>query len=152
MLTYNQERYINEAIRSVMLQETNFPFELVIGNDASTDCNITSYKPTPNVGDNISPSARAMTSGQTNGNCKSRQIFWIRIPTIPPVFTGLSTTTKTAEPRASAMAGRSRIQTYQTLHAAITSPTYPLCSAGACSANCPNGLPVSAPTTMPYIC
>ena len=28
MLTYNQERYINEAIRSVMLQETNFPFEL----------------------------------------------------------------------------------------------------------------------------
>lgn len=33
MLTYNQERYINEAIRSVMLQETNFPFELVIGND-----------------------------------------------------------------------------------------------------------------------
>lgn len=37
MLTYNQEHYINEAIRSVMLQETNFPFELVIGNDASTD-------------------------------------------------------------------------------------------------------------------
>ena len=33
MLTYNQERYINEAIRSVMLQETNFPFELVIGKD-----------------------------------------------------------------------------------------------------------------------
>lgn len=37
MLTYNQERYIDEAIRSVMLQETDFPFELVIGNDASTD-------------------------------------------------------------------------------------------------------------------
>ena len=37
MLTYNQERYINEAIRSVMLQETNFPFELVIGYDAFTD-------------------------------------------------------------------------------------------------------------------
>ncbi|MCD8184113.1 MAG: glycosyltransferase [Bacteroides sp.] len=37
MLAYNQERYIDEAIRSVMLQETNFPFELVIGNDASTD-------------------------------------------------------------------------------------------------------------------
>ena len=28
MLTYNQERYINEAIRSVMLQETNFLFSL----------------------------------------------------------------------------------------------------------------------------
>ena len=37
MLTYNQERYIDEAIRSVMLQETDFRFELVIGNDASTD-------------------------------------------------------------------------------------------------------------------
>ena len=133
MLTYNQERYINEAIRSVMLQETNFPFELVIGNDASTDCtgticadwpkkypeqssystgrkiwdcNRTSYKPTPDAGDNISPSARAMTSGQTNGNCKSKQIFWIRIPTIPPVFTGLSTTTKTAEPRALSNGGQ----------------------------------------------
>lgn len=38
MLAYNQERYIDEAIRSVMLQETDFPFELVIGNDASSDC------------------------------------------------------------------------------------------------------------------
>ena len=37
MLTYNQERYINEAIRSLMLQETNYPFELVIWTDASTD-------------------------------------------------------------------------------------------------------------------
>lgn len=37
MLTYNQEKYINEAIRSVLLQQTNFPFEVVIGNDASTD-------------------------------------------------------------------------------------------------------------------
>lgn len=37
MLTYNQERYIDAAIRSVMLQKTDFPFELVIGNDASTD-------------------------------------------------------------------------------------------------------------------
>ncbi len=37
MLTYNQEQYIHEAIRSVMLQKTDFKFELVIGNDASTD-------------------------------------------------------------------------------------------------------------------
>lgn len=37
MLTYNQERYIDEAIRSVMLQQTSFSFELIIGNDASTD-------------------------------------------------------------------------------------------------------------------
>ena len=37
MLTYNQERYIDEAIRSVLLQQTDFAFELIIGNDASTD-------------------------------------------------------------------------------------------------------------------
>ena len=37
MLAYNQERYIDEAIRSVMLQQTDFPFELVIGNDGSGD-------------------------------------------------------------------------------------------------------------------
>lgn len=37
MLTYNQESYIDEAIRSVLLQECDFPFELVIGNDCSTD-------------------------------------------------------------------------------------------------------------------
>lgn len=37
MLTYNQEAYIDEAIRSVMLQQCDFEYELVIGNDCSTD-------------------------------------------------------------------------------------------------------------------
>jgi glycosyltransferase involved in cell wall biosynthesis len=37
MLAYNQEQYIDEAIRSVVLQQTSFPFELIIGNDASKD-------------------------------------------------------------------------------------------------------------------
>ncbi len=37
MITYNQEAFIDEAIRSVVLQRTTFPFELVIANDASTD-------------------------------------------------------------------------------------------------------------------
>lgn len=37
MLAYNQEKYIDEAIRSVILQQTSFPFELIIGNDASND-------------------------------------------------------------------------------------------------------------------
>lgn len=178
MLTYNQERYINEAIRSVMLQETNFPFELVIGNDASTDCTGTicaDWQKVPGTNRPIQPEENLGLQQnfiQTYAQCRGQYIaicegddFWtdkrkLQIqadfldthPDYSTCFTGLSTTTKTAEPRASAMAGRSRIQTYQTLHAAITSPTYPLCSAGACSANCPNGLPVSAPTTMPYIC
>ncbi len=37
MLTYNQEVYIDEAIRSVMLQQCDFAYELVIGEDCSTD-------------------------------------------------------------------------------------------------------------------
>jgi glycosyltransferase involved in cell wall biosynthesis len=37
MMTYNHEPYIGQAIESVILQQTNFPFELVIGEDCSTD-------------------------------------------------------------------------------------------------------------------
>ena len=37
MVTYNQERFIAEAIESVLAQETDFDYELVIGEDCSTD-------------------------------------------------------------------------------------------------------------------
>lgn len=37
MITYNHEKYIAEAIEGVVMQKTNFPFELVIGEDCSTD-------------------------------------------------------------------------------------------------------------------
>ena len=37
MTTYNQGAYISEAIESVLCQKTTFPFELVIGDDCSTD-------------------------------------------------------------------------------------------------------------------
>lgn len=35
--TYNQERFINQAIESVLMQKTMFPFEIVISDDCSTD-------------------------------------------------------------------------------------------------------------------
>ena len=37
MTTYNQEKYIAKAIESVITQKCNFHFELVIGEDCSTD-------------------------------------------------------------------------------------------------------------------
>lgn len=37
MLVYNHEKYISESINSILNQKTNFPFELLIHDDASTD-------------------------------------------------------------------------------------------------------------------
>lgn len=37
MPTYNHARFITQAVESAMMQETEFPFELVISDDCSTD-------------------------------------------------------------------------------------------------------------------
>ena len=37
MCTYNQERYIAQAIESILMQKCSEPFELLIGDDCSTD-------------------------------------------------------------------------------------------------------------------
>jgi glycosyltransferase involved in cell wall biosynthesis len=37
ILTYNHEKYISQAIDSVLAQKTNFPFTIIIGEDCSTD-------------------------------------------------------------------------------------------------------------------
>ena len=37
MITYNHKPYIKRAIKSILNQNVNFPFELVIGEDCSTD-------------------------------------------------------------------------------------------------------------------
>lgn len=37
MVTYNHEKYIRQAIEGVLMQNTDFEFELIIGEDCSTD-------------------------------------------------------------------------------------------------------------------
>ena len=37
LLTYNHERYIRTCLESIVLQKTSFKYELIVGDDASTD-------------------------------------------------------------------------------------------------------------------
>ena len=37
VITYNQEMFIEETLDSIVNQDLNVPFEIVIGDDASTD-------------------------------------------------------------------------------------------------------------------
>ena len=36
-ITYNQEDYISDAIESFLMQKTNFKYEILIHDDASSD-------------------------------------------------------------------------------------------------------------------
>ncbi|MBN1597138.1 MAG: glycosyltransferase [Bacteroidales bacterium] len=37
MIVYNQEAYIEQALKGILMQKTNFLFEIIIGEDCSTD-------------------------------------------------------------------------------------------------------------------
>jgi glycosyltransferase involved in cell wall biosynthesis len=37
MLTYNHGTFVEESVQSVLQQRCDFPFEIVVGDDASTD-------------------------------------------------------------------------------------------------------------------
>ncbi len=37
MITYNHEKYIAEALDSILMQDIDFLYEIVVGEDCSTD-------------------------------------------------------------------------------------------------------------------
>ena len=37
VVTYNQEQYISECLDSILAQEVNFYYEIIVGDDCSTD-------------------------------------------------------------------------------------------------------------------
>ena len=37
VLTYNQQAYIGQALDSILMQKTRFPYEILVGDDASID-------------------------------------------------------------------------------------------------------------------
>ena len=41
VVTYNQEQYICQCLDSIVMQKTNFDFEIIIGEDCSTDSTAT---------------------------------------------------------------------------------------------------------------
>jgi glycosyltransferase involved in cell wall biosynthesis len=40
VLAYNVEKYIREALDSILIQKVNFSYEILIGNDGSTDSTV----------------------------------------------------------------------------------------------------------------
>jgi glycosyltransferase involved in cell wall biosynthesis len=43
-LTYNHEKFIDRCIEGFLMQKTNFPFEILIHDDASTDGTVEKIK------------------------------------------------------------------------------------------------------------
>jgi len=43
-LTYNHEAYIRECLDGFVMQQTNFPIEIIVHDDASTDSTVTIVK------------------------------------------------------------------------------------------------------------
>ena len=37
VLTYNHKDYISQALDSILMQDVNFPIEILLGDDGSTD-------------------------------------------------------------------------------------------------------------------
>src|SRR3546814_16247906 len=73
MITYNQAEYLAEAIEGVLNQECDFPFELIIGEDASKDATLEVALDYPKRFPDIISVVYATQN--VEGNAKSHRIF-----------------------------------------------------------------------------
>ena len=53
VITYNQEAYIQQCLESILQQETNFEYDVVVGEDCSTDNTASIIKSLSEFGQNI---------------------------------------------------------------------------------------------------
>ena len=77
VLTYNQQAYIGQALDSILMQKTRFPYEILVGDDASID----------KTGSIVRSYAQAypQTSGPIQKNWSYKLISWKTIRNIPAV-------------------------------------------------------------------
>lgn len=53
ILTYNSEKFISECLDSILEQKTSFLFDIVVGDDASTDKTVDIINSFTNIHENI---------------------------------------------------------------------------------------------------
>ena len=81
LMTYNCEKFVSQCLQSIVEQKTNFPFEIVIGDDASTDKTIEIIKSYMNHHDNIYVKIHEKNIGilrnfiDTFNRCSGKYIF-----------------------------------------------------------------------------
>lgn len=68
MPAYNHERYISQAIESVLAQKTNYPYELLIHDNCSTDSTLTIAQ---NYATKFSDKIKIFTEEENQGLLKS---------------------------------------------------------------------------------
>ena len=74
--TYQHVNFIKECLNSILMQQTNFEYEIVLGEDESTD----------GTREICIEYAKKHPTGQIHTSCRSKSIFWRQILSMPGVF------------------------------------------------------------------
>ena len=81
LMTYNCEKFVSKCLQSIVEQKTNFPFEIIVGDDASTDKTVEIIKSYMDHHDNIDIKIHEKNIGILNNfidtlnRCNGKYIF-----------------------------------------------------------------------------